>query len=1053
MDIASNSSSRGRSLVLPTAVFCLLISGIAGLVYQVVWTRYLALFTGHTSYAIVAVLVAFMGGLALGNAWLGTMADRIRRPLAFYAWLELGIGLYALAFPQLYDYAYGFYLSVAETTPPGSPVLLAWKFLFSLLLLLLPTVMMGGTLPVLTKMLARSLNQLTGQIANLYFINSAGAVAGVALAEFWFIPIWGLNDTVVAGAAMNLLAGAVALLVSGYIREESLGTAATKTEEKDEEEPEKFSKQDIRLAIWGIGISGGVAMLYEVAWTRLLGLAMGSSSNAFAIMLITFILGIAIGAWLIGRIRIRRNSMDWFAWLEIGVGVSIIMTMFTYERLPYWFSKLANVIDRSQDNYPYFQFMRGLLSFGVMIIPTTLLGMTLPLVSRISTAEISRTGRSVGRVFSFNTIGAVLGVVLTGLWALPALGLARTFALGAALNICVGIMILSRNARPQQKKLVPLIIPGTVMWMILAGMLLHDRWSQYLTAGTWRSNPAAASFEDFKATETFSILYHRDGAGSTVTVKQSTNDGGIFLKVNGKADASTTTDMVTQLLLGHVPAMLHDKPEDALVIGLGSGATCGAILSHPTINSLDTVEINREVLEAAVIFKDFNGDALNNPKMKVHVDDAKSFLQTTTNNYDIIVSEPSNPWMAGVAGLFSLEFYDACRRHLNEDGIMCQWLHIYEIPEEAINTVLKTYTLIFPYTTVWSGAMGDVILIGSLKPMETDLDSVLERLKQPTVAASLNQIHINRPVTFLAHQLISEDFGRFLFPLQTEQHSDFFPVLDTLAQQGQFTLKPSSHLYNFDERMFVRSTMLIHQYIMKNPLTFEDLTNLANHHEYERLMRAPLFRSLMEQWRMTFPADPTPIFLAARAKDERQPTAMDFANMTTQLGNIGNDTKNNPGRIVEFAHIAMANMRLTRSIFHQPDAAPLIRGLELFSQADEANSHIFDTYRAEMAWEQGDRKTFLDLAGRLFMSTEVQINATHYPDNDPSPRMVLARLLDYYLDQTEYDNANKVLGTILNSGFAATEATWPRVINAKAFSIFQELAMREAAQGSPPPAE
>jgi spermidine synthase len=1053
MDIASNSPTRGRGLVLPTAIFCLLISGVAGLVYQVVWTRYLALFTGHTSYAIVAVLVAFMGGLALGNAWLGTLADRIRRPLAFYAWLELGIGLYALAFPHLYEYAYGFYLTVAETTPPGSPVLLAYKFLFSLLLLLLPTVMMGGTLPVLTKMLARSLNQLTGQIANLYFINSAGAVVGVALAEFWFIPIWGLNDTVVAGAAMNLLAGAVALLVSGYIREESLGPAATKTEEKDEEEPEKFSAQDIRLAIWGIAISGGVAMLYEVAWTRLLGLAMGSSSNAFAIMLITFIMGIAVGAWLIGRIRIRRNSMNWFAWLEIGVGVSIILTMFTYERLPYWFSKLANVIDRSQDNYPYFQFMRGLLSFCVMIIPTTLLGMTLPLVSRISTAEIARTGRSVGRVFSFNTIGAVMGVVITGLWALPALGLARTFALGAALNICVGILILSRNARPAQKKLVPLIIPGTVMWMILAGMLLHDNWSQYLTAGTWRSKPAAASFEDFKATENFSILYHRDGAGSTVTVKQSTNDGGIFLKVNGKADASTTTDMVTQLLLGHVPAMLHDKPEDALVIGLGSGATCGAILSHPAVQRLDAVEINSEVVESAVIFKDFNGDALNNPKMKVHVDDAKSFLQTTTNNYDIIVSEPSNPWMAGVAGLFSLEFYDACRRHLNEDGIMCQWLHIYEIPEEAINTVLKTYTLIFPYTTVWTGAMGDVILIGSLKPMDTDLDSVLDRLKQPTVAASLNQIHIARPVTFLAHQLISEEYGRFLFPPLTEQHSDHFPVLDTLAQQGQFTLEPALQLYNFDERFFVRSTMLLHRYIMKNPLTFEDLSDLANHNGYEPVMRGPMYRSLMKHWRSAYPADPTPVFLAARTKDKSLPTEMDFANMTTHLGNIGRDAKNNPARVVEFTHTAMTQMRQSRSVFYQPDAGPLIRALELFAKTDEANAHVYDTYRAELAWEQGDRKTFLEFTGRLFMNPDVRINATHYPDNDPSPRAVLARLLDYYLEESDFENANTVLGLTLNGGFAPTDATWLRVITTKAFSIFEDLRSRQEAQGRPPTAE
>ncbi len=1063
-----SSRARGRGPVLPMAIFCMLLSGIAALVYQVVWTRYLALFTGHTSYAIVAVLVAFMGGLALGNAWLGMTADKVRRPLAMYGWLELGIGIYAIFFTPLYDICYGLYLTQAETTAPGSPMLLVWKFLISLVLLIIPTVLMGGTLPVLTKMLTRSLDELKGQISNLYFINSVGAVVGVALAEFWFVPQWGLQFSIQAGAAMNLAAGALALFVSGYIGEELGVRDNSDDDEADDDEhttlaesepepqmTETFTKGEINMAVWAIALSGAVAMLYEVAWTRLLGLAMGSSSNAFAMMLITFIMGIAMGAWLIGRIRIERNSMNWFAWLEILVGVSIILTMFTYERLPYWFAKLANVIERSSENYPFYQVMRGLLSFAVMIIPTTFLGMTLPLVSRISTAELARTGGSVGRVFSFNTIGAVLGVVLTGLWALPNLGLARTFALGAALNICIGVVILSRNAGAKHKKWVPLIIPATVMWMILAGLMFHDKWSQYLTAGTWRSQPAPASFEEFAATENYSILYHRDGAGSTVTVKQSTNDGGIFLKVNGKADASSTSDMVTQLLLGHVPAVLHEKPESALVVGLGSGATCGAILTHPDIRRVDAVEINKEVVEAAVIFKNFNGDALNNEKMTTYVDDAKSFLQSTTNRYDIIVSEPSNPWMAGVAGLFSLEFYDACRRHLNDDGVMCQWLHVYEIPEDAIDTVLKTYSIIFPHMSIWSGSMGDLILIGSLKPMEPDLDSVLERLEVPAVAGSLSQILINRPATFLAHQLVSEEYGRFISPVMTEHHSDLFPVLDALAQKGQFTLKPSFHVYEFDERKFVRSTMLLHQYLRKNNLTFDDISDIVNHNDYESIFRGEMYRSFLRSWSQFYPDDPTPVFLASRSKDESLPTKSDFLDMTDHLASIARDIKNKPEHAVEFAFTAMAQMRASRSVFFQEDPSPFMRALGLFSQNDEANAHVYDTYRAELAWEIGEQDMFLKLAEQLFMNPNVNLTAVNYPDNDTAPGTVLARLMDHYFEQSDFEKANSALAKVIGGRFATEEPGWIRAISVKLFYAFQAMdpqAGAAGAQGGPQPA-
>ena len=312
-------------LLFAVAAFCLFISGAAGLVYEIVWARYLALFLGHTSYAVVAVLVAFMGGLALGNIWLGTRADRSPRPLAFYGWLEIGIGVYALIFPFYFDFCHARYVGLAHRWEPGSGGLLVLKFAFSLLTILLPAILMGGTLPVLTRLVTRSLGELRGRVAALYFINSAGAVAGCVLADFWWIPAAGLATTVFAGAMMNLFVGAVALLLNQRIDSSLLSALSpllTGSEEREEgraERPaaeETFSPSELKLALLCIGISGFVAMLYEVVWTRLLALALGSSTHAFSLMLITFIAGIATGAAVVIRWK-KVRTMELFGWAEL----------------------------------------------------------------------------------------------------------------------------------------------------------------------------------------------------------------------------------------------------------------------------------------------------------------------------------------------------------------------------------------------------------------------------------------------------------------------------------------------------------------------------------------------------------------------------------------------------------------------------------------------------------------------------------------------------------------------------------------------------------------
>ncbi|MGB0581616.1 MAG: fused MFS/spermidine synthase [Limisphaerales bacterium] len=1028
MENTGGNTAKGRSAVYPTAVLCMLLSGVAGLVYQVVWTRYLALMTGHTSYAIVAVLAAFMGGLALGNLLLGRIADKIQRPLAFYGWLEIAIALYALAFPKIFQLGYGVYISAASS---GTNLFL--KFCIAMGILLLPTVLMGGTLPILARMVTKSLGELRDRVGMLYFINSLGAVFGVGLAEFWLIPDLGLEMTVMYGAVLNLVAGALALFVSGYVKEENQDTEEENTDDSPKPAPvqgpmETFSAKEIRLAVIGIGLSGFVAMLYEVAWTRMLGLIMGTTSGAFAIMLITFILGIALGSFLIGRMKCKCSSLSLFAWLEVLIGASIVVMMFFYSRLPYWFTLLSNAIDRDVANYVYFQWLQGIFCFAVMIIPTTFLGMTLPLVSRISTAELARTGRSVGFVFSFNTIGAVLGAIVTGLWLMPEFGLARTFALGTGINIAVGVFILAQKTSPARQKLAPMVLPGVVVWMLLAGWLFHNDWATVTTAGAFRyRHDPAASYAEFKEmNDQQELLYHRDGAGSTVTVKEYPKNHR-FLQVNGKADASNGTDMLTQLMLGHVPALLHPNPEMALVIGLGSGVTCGAVMTHPSIKEVDVVEISPEVLEASRYFETENDKALDNEKLTVHIDDAKSFLQTSDGIYDIIISEPSNPWMAGVPGLYSVEFYSQCVKKLRPSGLMCQWLHVYEISPESVNTIIATFTGNFQYTSVWLGSAGDLLLIGSTLPQETELEKVLQRMNEPAVSSSLKRGDIDSkiPVTLFAHQLTSEDYTLFAYPEDTLVHRDMFPVLETMAQKGMFAGKETLHIFAFDERKTARPNSLLAQYQAKYPLESKDWAALFAHNEYETVFDNRLVRSIGEAWSLKHPNDPAPTMTSALFKDERRPTASDIAVMSFKLADIVGNPDFGVIWTIEYARAAMANYRYLRTVFNTPKGETLASIMEKLAQNFPNEAHIYNAYLAELAWDTGDQNRFIRMASDLFIRQGAQMSADSFPLNDPAPATVLVRLIEYFLENPDPEKLGIVVEVAKKSGL--NSPTHPRL--------------------------
>lgn len=1008
-------------------MLCLLLSGMAGLVYEIVWTRYLALFLGHTSYAVIAVLVAFMGGLAVGNLWIGVWADRTRRPLASYAWLEIAIGVYALIFPIHYQLCYSGFLGLARSLDPGSAGLLALKFLFSLLAILIPTVLMGGTLPLLTRLLTRSLGEMREKVAALYFINSAGGVIGIWLADFWWIGAIGLPATLMVGAVLNLAVGGLALFVSGYIKEgqadQDEATTRLADTPRPEAEPESYGPVELRLAILGIGLSGFVAMLYQVAWTRLLALAMGSSTHAFSLMLITFITGLTVGAWIVYRWRSLRRSLAAFAWAELALALTVGVSLFFYEFLPYWFGRLADLLARRPEAYSLYQGLQGLLCFAVMFVPTVCLGMTLPLVTRAATPSLERAGRTVGRVFAVNTVGTVLGAALTGLVLMPRLGLAGTFVLGVAVNLLIGLVIVVRVERGA-KRLIAIGASGLfVVFLAASTPFLARYWQNALTLGVFRPRGLATNWRDYhKGLQEGKPLFYRDGAGATVSVHTGENpETDLYLKVNAKTDASTLGDMTTQLLSGHLPLLLHPESTNVLVIGLGSGVTAGAIAAHSSVQTIDVVEISPEVVEASRLFNPYNRDVFRDPRVRLVIDDAKSYLLLNPRRYQTIISEPSNPWMAGVAGVFTLEFYEECRAHLDPGGVMVQWVQLYEFSDTGLETVVATFSQVFPHVSIWHTDAADILLIGTVEPRSSDLAAFAARLDEPSVKADLERIKLTNMPLLLSHELISSAHGALLPPIETRIHSDYYPTLEYLAQRDFFVRHGATRFRQIDENFSRRPTTLLGDYLRANALTWADFEAFANTYLESGKPFLDIITSVLLRWQQQFPEAWEPLEVASRFVFVNAPGELDVLRLAPLRDGLIDRARVKPDLLRQYGLALMRTYSEQRSAFYAPPTEELTAILDRLIELDPDNQRVYQVYLAELAWDRGDDDLCLDY-GRRAMTADLPRGSAKFKLDPVAPLRVVARLADVMRRRGELVQAAELCETAVRGGYLTDSA-------------------------------
>ena len=671
------------------------LSGAAGLSYELVWMRLLGRYFGHTVHAVTTVLAAFMAGLALGSAVFGARADRTQRPMRLYGVLELGIGISCLLTPFLLELSRSVYVSLYPSLAHSLGLRTLVQFALAMLVLLVPTTLMGGTLPAVVKAVADRSDRPANDVALLYGTNTAGAASGAIAASYWLLPDLGIAAANHVGVAINLTIGALVLVL---FRESRGG------EQRTPVAPQPAGRLE-RVLVAGLFVSGAVAMTYQIVWTRSLILVIGSSTYAFGTILITFLLGLAAGSHLF-RLIPRGNTPGFFAWLQVGVALSAFLLMPFFDHLPALFLRLFAGYDGS---FAHILFMQFAVVGPFILLPTLFLGMVFPCVVGILSREPARVGQDVGRLYAYNTLGAIAGSALTGFVLIPWLGSQRTLAIAIALNLLIGAGVLL-SARPRQHiarvgglvlaALVPLLLPAWDRVRMSTGVSVYPR-----------GYGADASGEpSLKAP--FRVLFFREGISTTVAVT-TTPQGGGSLRVNGKVDASTEpVDMLTQARLAYIPLLLHPQPRRVAIIGLGSGITAGTATLFDSVERVDVVELEPAVVEAAALFSKHNFAVQQERRVATHIDDARGFLEVQRGSYDVLISEPSNPWIAGVASLFSAEFMALVEDRLAPQGIFCQWLQTYSISPAEMRMVVRTFRSAFDDASLWRASPTDYLLIG-----------------------------------------------------------------------------------------------------------------------------------------------------------------------------------------------------------------------------------------------------------------------------------------------------------------------------------------------------
>jgi len=730
-----------RDVAFLVVLVCLLftVSGSVGLVYEVAWKHIFTVVFGSTTYAVSVVISVFMAGLALGSFAFGRLADRTRRHLLIYALLEAGIALSGLLVPAALGRAESLYGPLFRATERPA-LLTAVQVLVSAGILLVPTFLMGGTLPVLSRFMASARGQVGSAVGILYGLNTLGAAGGAFLCGFVLIQALGTVKTVYLAAAANLV-----LSVTFLLLDRVYGPVAAAVEEGAPEGPEGALDGLHRAVLVGaVALSGFVSFSYEVLWTRALSFRLGASVYAFSIMLTTFLLGLGLGGAAVGLLkRTRAKAHYWrvYGWLEAGVGLCGLVGILLFFPLGYGYESFTGRI-----------LSRAAAAAIVMLVPTALMGAAFPIACHLWAAGVRQTGSSVGRVYLANTVGCVAGALLTGFWLVRWLGTQRALTAASFLMVAgAGVILACRpgGGSAPGRSMVRRLRPAAAVWAVaLLTWALTP--SGYLVNYFVRNQPGAVSNPGRKVT----LLGHAEGVEGVMVACRW--DDSYKTIAAGSTDVAGTSYILrnTQKLQAHIPMLIHPNPKEVCQVGFGSGETARIFASYD-VDRFDCVEISSDMLKLAdEYFQDINGGVVHWPNFNAIVMDAAAYLRYTDRKYDVIANDATWPSQAGPAMLFTLEYFQNGRDHLKPGGIMTSWLPL-DMPQQDVKTVLKTFHRVFPYVYVWSALSHENkhgLIAGSDQPLRIEAARFLERFER-FAREDLELVHLQDPAVFLACHL------------------------------------------------------------------------------------------------------------------------------------------------------------------------------------------------------------------------------------------------------------------------------------------------------------
>ena len=754
-------------------------SGFAGLIYESIWARYLKLFLGHAAYAQALVLAIFLLGLALGAAWCARLSHKLERPLLGYVVIEVLVALTAVFFHEIFTFVQHWAVTSVLPGIESDTAAEVFKWTLAAALIFPQSILLGATFPLMSAGLLRLWPERRGHlVAMLYFSNSLGAVFGVLASGYVLIPFLGLPGTIVTAGLINTAAAAAVWMLGRWFAD----TAAPLAISSDGGNSAPIKRARLVLAVaFGTGLA---SFIYEIIWVRMLSLLMGSSTHTFEIMLAAFILGLALGSVFVRkRANSGENLLAALGAVQVAMGILALWSLFCF---PLFYGILNFYLDglpRTDTNYWIYTALKLGLAMLMMLPATICAGMTLPLLTRF--LMDSGGEGAIGKVYAANTLGAIVGVFIALHILLPLAGIHAGIIIAAAVDIGIGLL------------LVALVLRTRLRWAAGAGAAALAAAALF---GGINVQIAAAGVFRYQGFDLPNVIFYQDGKTASIAVTEYRLKGALYparaLRTNGKPDASVisdgsaaehgyTNDDPTMIVAGLLPLLYNAEAKRVMNIGFGSGMTSRTLLLSPHLTQLDNVEIEPAIIAGARHLGSRVAPVFDDPRNTFIINDAKTVLARAPYKYDIIVSEPSNPWVSGVSNLFTREFYLRVRDTLRADGIFVQWLPLYETTPEAFASVFTALASVFDDIHAYSASSNDVIFVASAgAPLSTPSDAALraDALRAFLAAHHLQGAGDLRMLSLGDKEMLLPYFESFAAPM----NSDYRPYLEAQAERAFF---------------------------------------------------------------------------------------------------------------------------------------------------------------------------------------------------------------------------------------------------------------------------